>query len=93
MNVDNFALDNFAFRHIGDSKYERSGWSKDPNYDNPKAHNNKFIRAQNWGSGWIDAGAPLYCLENTFAPSCMLQGQTTRVIMRGRWAFEEIKKE
>lgn len=78
------------FFHIGDQVFERCLWGKDPNY-NKNYPDNDFNKATLPGQlSLTDARVPLYCLENTFYYEQMLQGQTTRVIMRGKWAFDEI---
>lgn len=78
------------YMHLGDENFERCLWAKDPNYDNLNPSGDFKISKLVSEPTWMDARAPLYCLENTFNPQCMLQGQTTRLLMRGRWAFNEI---
>lgn len=80
------------FFHIGDTEFERVNWAKDPNYNIKFPSQDNFTRAKLGNDAWTDIRNPLYCLENTFNPDCMLQGQTTRIIIRGRWACEEIHK-
>lgn len=81
------------YMHTGNENFERCLWAKDPNYDNPKPSNDSFTNAAldypESSTSWTDARVPRYCLENTFNTKCMLQGQTTRIVMKGKWSYAD----
>ncbi|MCH5228908.1 MAG: Mfa1 fimbrilin C-terminal domain-containing protein [Muribaculaceae bacterium] len=80
MNIDDLDWTR-SFSHSSSSdEFNRVFWAKDPNYNIQK------LTTKDFGSSSLPIqagkGFPLYCLENTMDWDCMLQGQTTRVIVR-----------
>ena len=77
------------------SSFDQVYWAIDPNYDDKT----KTKKSNNFTSSVkpVNAalGDPLYCLENTFDIDNMLQGQTTRAIIRCQleWWGTDAKKE
>lgn len=92
MNTDGLSFEK-SFFHLGDIEYERSLWAIDPNYDDPTKTSSDFYRASRPGVDNGTTKVPKYCLENTFNTECMLQGQTTRIVVIGKWAFDETSPE
>ena len=82
---------------------KRVYWGKDPNYDNNALLNTdeagKTARAAefNYVTANTDVTAdptkPLYCLENTFNLTNMMQGQTTRVIFKASYTPKDFTAE
>lgn len=74
-------------RFFGGTQFARVFWAKDPNYSNnildQEATEGNFnvINA----SAITSAPAKAYCLENTFDVNHMMQGQTTRVVLKGTY--------
>lgn len=64
--------------------YDQVYWAKDPNYDdgNKSKSNGNFVTSLANPPLLIGSNEPLYCLENTFDIERMIQGQTTRAIIR-----------
>lgn len=78
MNIEDLTWEK-SYSTSGSSTFNRVYWCKDPNYDDPSTdlkNNSIGIPMQ------VGSGDPLYPLENTFSTKCMLQGQTTRAIIR-----------
>lgn len=69
--------------HSGKEEYDQVYWAIDPNYDIPEKCKENGDFASSLYPVSQGAGAPLYCLENTFDIENMIQGQTTRAILRG----------
>ena len=81
------------------TKVKRVYWGTDPNYketnlsaettDSKKARTDNFnyIKKENLTAKPTD---PLYCLENTFNLTNMVQGQTTRVVFKGTYTPKSI---
>lgn len=68
--------------HTGIPQYDQICWAIDPNYSDltKSKQNGDFSFSQlPWSNG---IGQPMYCLENTFDIDNMLQGQTTRAVVR-----------
>lgn len=82
--------------------FKRVYWGIDPNYSmdlsdltNCKA---QFTLAEPDGKGvtWNNGSGsdkPLYCLENTFDIKNMMQGQTTRVLLKATYTPKALEKE
>ncbi|RXI22956.1 MAG: hypothetical protein C7K11_08505 [Candidatus Amulumruptor caecigallinarius] len=74
-------------RFFGGTQFARVFWAKDPNYSNnildqeTTEGNFNVINA----SAITSAPAKAYCLENTFDVNHMMQGQTTRVVLKGTY--------
>ena len=80
--------------HPATGAFKRVYWGIDPNYsmDLPDVTKCKtqFTLAEADGTGvtWLEGSGsdkPLYCLENTFDIKNMLQGQTTRVLLKATY--------
>lgn len=77
-----------------ETKVKRVYWGTDPNYKETtlsqettesktaRTENFNYIKMENLTA---DPTAPLYCLENTFNLTNMVQGQTTRVIFKASY--------
>lgn len=70
---------------------KRVYWGKDPNYSNSTLNTDESARAAEFNyvkantEVTADPTKPLYCLENTFNLTNMMQGQTTRVIFKASY--------
>lgn len=80
--------------HPATGAFKRVYWGIDPNYSMDLSDLTKcktqFTLAEANGTGvtWNDGSGsdnPLYCLENTFDIKNMLQGQTTRVLLKATY--------
>ena len=72
------------------TKAKRVYWGVDPNYNNNDLCNNDEARKENFNyikkeNLTAEPTDPLYCRENTFNLTNMVQGQTTRVIFKARY--------
>lgn len=71
--------------------FKRVYWGIDPNYsmdlsDVAKCKEQFTIaKADGTDANWTESSKPLYCLENTFDIKNMLQGQTTRVLLKATY--------
>lgn len=91
---------NRSFSHTNkeadQSVFDQIYWAIDPNYDDEtKSKNTKDFTSSSYPpNNGVDA--PLYCLENTFNTDCMIQGQTTRAIIRCKlnwWGSDDDKQK
>ena len=79
--------------------FKRVYWGIDPNYSKnltDKAACEKeftLVKADGSDAVWKTSTDPLYCLENTFDISHMMQGQTTRVLLRATYTPKALEKE
>lgn len=82
--------------------FKRVYWGIDPNYSMDLSNLTKckaqFTIAETNGTGvrWNDGSGsekPLYCLENTFDIKNMLQGQTTRVLLKATYTPSAVATE
>lgn len=80
--------------HPATGAFKRVYWGIDPNYSMDLSDVTKcktqFTLAEADGTGvtWLEGSGsdkPLYCLENTFDIKNMLQGQTTRVLLKATY--------
>lgn len=80
--------------HPATGAFQRVYWGIDPNYSMDLSDLTKcktqFTLAEANGTGvtWNDGSGsdkPLYCMENTFDINNMLQGQTTRVLLKATY--------
>ena len=80
--------------HPATGAFKRVYWGIDPNYSMDLSDVTKcktqFTLAEADGKGvtWLEGSGsdkPLYCLENTFDIKNMLQGQTTRVLLKATY--------
>lgn len=79
--------------------FKRVYWGIDPNYSKnltDKAACEKeftLVKADDSDAVWKTSTDPLYCLENTFDISHMMQGQTTRVLLKATYTPKALEKE
>lgn len=90
----NGTTDRFVSKVSPAGAFKRVYWGIDPNYSMDLSDLTKckaqFTIAEANGTGvtWNDGSGsekPLYCLENTFDIKNMLQGQTTRVLLKATY--------
>ena len=82
-------------RFVDNSKAiaKRVYWGIDPNYDNKDVDKTDLKAEFNYVANANvkeDPAKPLYCLENTFNLDNMKQGQTTRVVFKGKYTPKSI---
>lgn len=79
--------------------FKRVYWGIDPNYSknstDKAACEQEFtlVKANGSDAVWKTSTDPLYCLENTFDISHMMQGQTTRVLLKATYTPKALEKE
>lgn len=79
--------------------FKRVYWGIDPNYsmglsDVAKCKEQFTIaKADGTDANWTESSKPLYCLENTFDIKNMLQGQTTRVLLKATYTPNALASE
>lgn len=79
--------------------FKRVYWGIDPNYSkdltDKDACGKEFTLVKTDGSDavWKTSTDPLYCLENTFDIYHMMQGQTTRVLLKATYTPKALEKE
>ena len=93
-NNVNKTTDRFVSQLTAEGAFKRVYWGIDPNYSMDLSNLAKckaqFTLAEANGTGvtWNNGSGsdkPLYCLENTFDINNMLQGQTTRVLLKATY--------
>ncbi len=93
-NNVNKTTDRFVSQLKAEGAFKRVYWGIDPNYSMDLSNLAKckaqFTLAEANGTGvtWNNGSGsdkPLYCLENTFDINNMLQGQTTRVLLKATY--------
>ena len=92
----------FVSQLTAEGAFKRVYWGIDPNYSMDLSDLTKckaqFTLAEANGTGvtWNDGSGsenPLYCLENTFDIKNMLQGQTTRVLLKATYTPSVLASE
>ena len=79
--------------------FKRVYWGIDPNYSksltDKDACGQEFtlVKADGSDADWKTSTEPLYCLENTFDITHMLQGQTTRVLLKATYTPSAVASE
>ena len=79
--------------------FKRVYWGIDPNYSKnltDKAACEKeftLVKADGSDEVWKTSKDPLYCLENTFDINHMMQGQTTRVLLKATYTPKALETE
>ena len=79
--------------------FKRVYWGIDPNYSksltDKDACGKEFtlVKADDSDAVWKTSTDPLYCLENTFDITHMLQGQTTRVLLKATYTPSAVASE
>ena len=85
--------------HPATGAFKRVYWGIDPNYSksltDETACGEEFTLVKTDGSNavWKTSTDPLYCMENTFDITHMLQGQTTRVLLKATYTPKALETE
>lgn len=85
--------------HPATDAFKRVYWGIDPNYSKnlaDKAACGKeftLVKADGSDAVWKTSKDPLYCLENTFDINHMMQGQTTRVLLKATYTPKALETE
>lgn len=85
------ATSRFVSQPSATGAFKRVYWGIDPNYSksltDKDACGQEFtlVKADGSDADWKTSTEPLYCLENTFDITHMLQGQTTRVLLKATY--------
>ena len=101
-NNENKTTARFVSQLTAEGAFKRVYWGIDPNYSMALSDLAKckaqFTLAEANGTGvtWNNGSGsdkPLYCLENTFDINNMLQGQTTRVLLKATYTPSVLASE
>lgn len=93
------ATSRFVSHPSATDAFKRVYWGIDPNYsmglsDVAKCKEQFTIaKADGTDANWTESSKPLYCLENTFDIKNMLQGQTTRVLLKATYTPNALASE
>ena len=93
------ATSRFVSHPSATGAFKRVYWGIDPNYsmglsDVAKCKEQFTIaKADGTDANWTESSKPLYCLENTFDIKNMLQGQTTRVLLKATYTPNALTSE
>lgn len=93
------ATSRFVSQLTATGAFKRVYWGIDPNYsmglsDVAKCKEQFTIaKADGTDANWTESSKPLYCLENTFDIKNMLQGQTTRVLLKATYTPNAVASE
>lgn len=93
------ATSRFVSQLFATGAFKRVYWGIDPNYSksltDKTACEQEFTLVNTAGSDavWKSSKDPLYCLENTFDIYNMLQGQTTRVLLKATYTPSAVATE
>lgn len=85
------ATSRFVSQLSATGAFKRVYWGIDPNYSkslkDKDACGQEFtlVKADGSDADWKTSTDPLYCMENTFDINNMLQGQTTRVLLKATY--------
>lgn len=85
--------------HPATDAFKRVYWGIDPNYSKNLTDETAFgkeftlVKADGSDAVWKTSTDPLYCLENTFDITHMLQGQTTRVLLKATYTPKALETE
>lgn len=85
------ATSRFVSQLSATGAFKRVYWGIDPNYSMDLSDVTKckeqftIAKADGTDANWTESSKPLYCLENTFDIKNMLQGQTTRVLLKATY--------
>ena len=85
------ATSRFVSQLSATGAFKRVYWGIDPNYSksltDKDACEQEFtlVKADGSDAVWKSSKEPLYCLENTFDINKMLQGQTTRILLKATY--------
>lgn len=94
------ATNRFVSQLPAKDAFKRVYWGIDPNYSknltDKDACGQEFTlvkKADGSDATWKSSKDPLYCLENTFDIYHMMQGQTTRVLLKATYTPSAVAKE
>lgn len=93
------ATDRFVSQLPAKDAFKRVYWGIDPNYSknltDKDACGQEFtlVKADGSDATWKSSKDPLYCLENTFDIYHMMQGQTTRVLLKATYTPNAVTTE
>lgn len=93
------ATKRFVSQLTSEGAFKRVYWGIDPNYSkdlkDKDACGQEFtlVKADASDVTWQSSKEPLYCLENTFDINHMMQGQTTRVLLKAIYTPSAVEKE
>lgn len=93
------ATSRFVSQLSATGAFKRVYWGIDPNYSKSltakDACGQEFtlVKADGSDADWKTSTEPLYCLENTFDITHMLQGQTTRVLLKATYTPNAVASE
>lgn len=93
------ATSRFVSKLSATGAFKRVYWGIDPNYsmdlsDVAKCKEQFTIaKADGTDAKWTESSKALYCLENTFDIKNMLQGQTTRVLLKATYTPNALASE
>ena len=85
------ATSRFVSHPSATGAFKRVYWGIDPNYSKSLTEKDAcgkeftLVKADGSNADWKTSTDPLYCLENTFDITHMLQGQTTRVLLKATY--------
>lgn len=85
------ATSRFVSQLSATGAFKRVYWGIDPNYSKSLTDKDAcgqdftLVKADGSDADWKTSTEPLYCLENTFDITHMLQGQTTRVLLKATY--------
>lgn len=93
------ATNRFVSQLPAKDAFKRVYWGIDPNYSknltDKDACGQEFtlVKADGSNATWKSSKDPLYCLENTFDIYHMMQGQTTRVLLKATYTPSAVATE
>ena len=93
------ATSRFVSHPSATGAFKRVYWGIDPNYSMVLSSVAKckeqftIAKADGTDANWTESSKPLYCLENTFDIKNMLQGQTTRVLLKATYTPNALASE
>ena len=93
------ATNRFVSQLPAKDAFKRVYWGIDPNYSknltDKDACGQEFtlVKADGSDATWKSSKDPLYCLENTFDIYHMMQGQTTRVLLKATYTPSAVATE
>lgn len=93
------ATSRFVSQLSATGAFKRVYWGIDPNYSKNLADKTTceqeftLVKANGSDAVWKSSTEPLYCLENTFDIKHMLQGQTTRVLLKATYTPNAVASE
>lgn len=93
------ATSRFVSQLTATGAFKRVYWGIDPNYSTDLSTVAKckeqftIAKADGTDAKWTESSKALYCLENTFDIKNMLQGQTTRVLLKATYTPSVLASE